>query len=153
MYRWYAKNRHGVHSPFVYTFVEQILNGKSSVNKELNLPVDVSKTLSLKQQFLLLRILSFYKLSAIVFNDKEIGFETAQSPGRLYILENNISSRKFDKSDIVVLLNIYKDKQKNATWKAALRNENVSLSIDLFEAGVLFYAKEFKIKQHFILRY
>lgn len=38
-------------------------------------------------------------------------------------------------------------------WSAAAAHPSVKLSIEFWEGGLLFFSKEFKEKQHFLLRY
>jgi hypothetical protein len=38
-------------------------------------------------------------------------------------------------------------------WEEIKANEAVTLSIDLFFIGIVFLKKDFKVKQHFVVRY
>lgn len=54
---------------------------------------------------------------------------------------------------VIVIPAIHKNKQQTLAWEKMVSNENVLLSIDLFHFGLLVNKKEFKEKQHFVLRY
>lgn len=118
-YRWKAKGRHGVHSPFVYKFIE---DGLQKINAN-----------------------SLEELLTIYFGEDM----------RL-IANGNIASQLIrqyaDANKVVAIKNIHSTAQDTQQWLALAHNEQVKLSIDLFEYGLLFFNKEFKEKQHFVLK-
>ena len=38
-------------------------------------------------------------------------------------------------------------------WQEIVQHSSVTLSLDLYKIGIIFFRKEFKIKQHFVIRY
>ncbi|MBU3715006.1 MAG: class I SAM-dependent methyltransferase [Ferruginibacter sp.] len=54
---------------------------------------------------------------------------------------------------IMVFDDIYWSKEMEEAWESIKKHESVTLSIDLFFIGLIFLRKEFKVKQHFIIRY
>jgi predicted O-methyltransferase YrrM len=54
---------------------------------------------------------------------------------------------------IVVFDDIHWSKEMEEAWGEIKANEAVTLTIDLFFIGIVFLKKEFKIKQHFVVRY
>ncbi len=58
-----------------------------------------------------------------------------------------------DEHSIFVFDDIHWSEEMEAAWELVKQHEAVTLSIDLFFIGVVFLRKDFKIKQHFIIRY
>ncbi len=54
---------------------------------------------------------------------------------------------------IMVFDDIHWSKEMEEAWESIKKHESVSLSIDLFFIGLIFFRKEFKVKQHFIIRH
>ena len=53
---------------------------------------------------------------------------------------------------IVFIYNIHKSKECNILWKKIISKKKVTVSIDLFFAGIIFFRKE-QVKQNFIIRF
>ena len=54
---------------------------------------------------------------------------------------------------IMVFDDIHWSKEMEEAWDMVKQHSAVTLSIDLFFIGVVFFRKEFKVKQHFSIRY
>ncbi|MGH2645099.1 MAG: O-methyltransferase [Chitinophagaceae bacterium] len=56
-------------------------------------------------------------------------------------------------NSLIVFDDIHWTKDMEEAWEAIKANPAVTLTIDLFFLGVVFFKKDFKEKQHFVLRY
>jgi predicted O-methyltransferase YrrM len=54
---------------------------------------------------------------------------------------------------ILVFDDIHWSEEMERAWESIKANEQVLLSIDLFFIGLIFFKKEFKVKQHFMIRF
>jgi predicted O-methyltransferase YrrM len=54
---------------------------------------------------------------------------------------------------IVVLDDIHWSAEMERAWSECRKHERVTMSIDLFFIGILFFRKEFRIPQHFVIRF
>ena len=54
---------------------------------------------------------------------------------------------------IMVFDDIHWSKEMEEAWEAVKQHAAVTLTIDLFFIGLIFFRKEFKVKQHFSIRY
>lgn len=55
-------------------------------------------------------------------------------------------------SDVILFQFPHATRQRTAHWDALRAREEVTLSLDLYSIGLLFFRKEFLAKQHFILK-
>lgn len=60
---------------------------------------------------------------------------------------------KTNNDSIFVFDDIHWSSEMEAAWKTIKDNATVSCSIDLFFIGIVFFRKEFKERQHFIIRF
>lgn len=60
---------------------------------------------------------------------------------------------KSEPSSIIVLANIYENREATDLWEKIQSDNRVSLTLDLFEAGVVFFTPMLKRKQHFVLKF
>jgi hypothetical protein len=69
-------------------------------------------------------------------------------PGAWEDMLNNLP----DKNSLMLVPGIHRTALHSQTWKALQTSRKVTLSIDLYQTGLLFFKEEFKEKQHFILK-
>lgn len=123
-YKRKAKTRHGVHSPFVFHFVE------AALNKNKKLPLQK-------------RIEHYFGKDKLIY----INAPAAQLQQGF---EKLLPILQADK--VLVIPNIHATKKSSQTWELIANSGKVKLSIDLYKMGLLLFRDDFKEKQHFILR-
>jgi len=60
---------------------------------------------------------------------------------------------KANNNSILVFDDIHWSSEMEAAWETIKNNAAVTCSIDLFFIGIVFFRKEFKEKQHFVIRF
>lgn len=60
---------------------------------------------------------------------------------------------KSHENSIIIFDDIHWSAEMETAWEIIKAQETVTLSIDLFFIGIVFFKKDFKVKQHFILRF
>ena len=58
-----------------------------------------------------------------------------------------------NEQSIIVFDDIHWSKEMEEAWKIIKQHNAVTLTIDLFFIGIVFLRKDFKVKQHFVIRY
>ncbi len=240
---------HGIHSPFVYDFVNKVLNsrqnnnsilkieklrndllssneiivvedfgaGSRKINDSKRLVRNIAKTSlkSKKYANLLFRIASYYKTENIIELGTSLGITTAYlaaSGNNVYTIEGskevakiassvfenidiknislfvgkfedqlplvlsqiesvglgyvdgdhrkiptlnyfNLLKRKATENSIIIFDDIYWSKEMEEAWETIKADSHVTLTIDLFFIGIIFFRKDFKVKQDFTIRF
>ncbi|MFI5133758.1 MAG: O-methyltransferase, partial [Chitinophagales bacterium] len=60
---------------------------------------------------------------------------------------------KINNFSVIILDDIHWSKEMEEAWNYCKNHQSVTLSIDLFFIGILFFRKEIREKQHFVIRY
>lgn len=124
-YRRKALTRHGVHSPFVFDFIEQVLR--------------VRPAGTFREQ-----LEQYFGAGHVIWID-------AQDPmvwERQYLNTTGVRTPY----SVVVVAGVYKTAFHTAIWRSLHERPEVRLSIDLYRYGLLFFRDELREKQHFTLR-
>ena len=146
-YNWKSQTRHGVHSPFVYDLIDKVLlnenrdNGDEAMDK-------IPGWITEKHKALIAPIISLYIKDKNNFPETPaFAFINAEEQNRT-LQDLNLKS-----SSILFVTNIHSDKLSVLNWARLCNDSSTNFSVDLYEIGILFFRKEFKEKQHFVLKY
>src|SRR6185437_1790478 len=60
---------------------------------------------------------------------------------------------KSTNNSIFIFDDIHWSEEMEEAWKAIQQHDSVTLTIDLFFIGLVFFSKDFKVKQHFTIRF
>lgn len=170
---WHSKNEHGVHSPFVFLLLTQGL-----YNKKVRLAADAlsnpNKSVSRKQQ-LLYKIIRYFEPKSILTigaTPSEIEVITLGSPKASFDIDRTSYHSIFIHSDELatisnermeqllkttendsfwILESIHANRVAEAFWSNLKSNPKVTVTIDTFHFGLVFFRKE-QVEEHFILR-
>ena len=149
-----STNQHGVHSPFVYSFVTKGLyqkNTKSNILEEYQ----ELKNLSKKEQKILSKIVNYFKIDKIHFDLNNKSITLNENHKLLYLSNlNELKPNYFNKKNenyFIIIENIYRDKNSIKNWKKLIQHKEATVTIDLFYYGLIFFRKE-QEKEHFIIR-
>jgi ABC-type Fe2+-enterobactin transport system substrate-binding protein len=59
----------------------------------------------------------------------------------------------FHNKSFFILNNIHSNKEAKANWQSIQNNSSVKATIDLFHLGIVLFNQDFKVKQHFKVRF
>jgi hypothetical protein len=150
-YRRAAKSRHGIHSPFVYRFVEEALRPK--------LPADLRQAFreAAKTRYLFGQFATLYRCAKFLSDEK-----IAKDQPAFEILHGTPETLDSEAAEKLALLgggcclivpDIHESPERAACWERLRGDGRVNLSMDLWYLGLLMYKEDFKAKQHFVLRH
>ncbi len=153
-----AKRLHGVHSPFVYSFSEDVLYAQVTTSKDTRL-----SKLELPGKYidLILKIGEHYHCNdSLLLNstttDQHKQFDltifTESNPGTWVQLFNK-HFKNITTESVIIIPAIHSTKRHSAKWRRLFTHPKILLTIDVYGIGLIFFRKEFKEKQHFILKY
>lgn len=179
LHRITAKNRHGLHSPFVSQLLDDVIYDfrPFAVYTELKqeakkLPADGTNHNPLSVNRLLYRLVAH-------FNPKQIAVSQAvNNVTRLYALKgipdaeilnadtpltqpadcfiidamHPVLSYALTPQSVVVITNIHRSRRTQAAWQAIKANPQVTITIDLFYIGLVFF-KPNQAREHFKLKF
>ncbi len=155
-YKWRAKSRHGIHSPFVYDLIDHVLLDKGPIDRT---HIIKSPGLSLTYENLISRIAAYYGYKTILSlpltgkpQQADLLLFNETAPGEWQQLLNEYYPILTNESAVIVS-HIHKTREHSTAWKKLCAHDSVRMSIDLYGIGLFFFKKEFKEKQHFILKY
>lgn len=148
-----STNEHGVHSPFVFDYLTKCLYTKPKVSKN-------------KTHNLVIKSIPYFNFKNVVILEnkelqKAIGArflklsDKANKTDLIYYPSPKMINAKTEmpvhNQSMVVVENIRASKSNYLKWKKFITTEDIRVSIDFFECGVVFFRKE-QIKEHFVIR-
>ncbi|WP_439131596.1 hypothetical protein [Polaribacter sp.] len=147
-----STNQHGVHSPFVFDFVTKGLYNNSLQIKKFN-EYHQLKNLSKKKKIILSKITQYFKINTIYFDDVSFSKLNSKNYALLFVKNLNkiLAFSNLNSKHIIVVDAIHQDKKMYQNWKKVTQNPNITVSIDLFYFGLLFFRKE-QAKENFTIR-
>ena len=170
---WHSKNEHGVHSPFVFLLLTQGL-----YNKKIKLPVAALSTYkgvnSKKSRFLFKIVRYFSPKSILIVGDTTFEKEVMalanpksniDIKNAIYnciyfssIPTNSITNETVEQLILTIendsfwiLEDIHANAAAEALWQTLQQNPKVTVTIDTYHFGLVFFRKE-QAKEHFIIR-
>lgn len=166
LYYWFAylrfwitaTDQHGVHSPFIYRYVTLCLYNAPRFN--VGHPTNI-----------LLKTIAYFKLKEVqlITKDEQIapmiaartnGVSITDASQRLIYLDilDNMTLDKYPINDhtitndtILYIPEIYRTEDRHAFWKRIREMEKVTVSVDMFYGGLIFFRRE-QAKEHFKIR-
>ncbi len=170
-YQWKAKTKYYIHSPFVYQFYLNVLEGGEVISAKN------------KHEKFLYRLTKYFRQTSVLvlgdFNfpsiNQEVKICSIRNPTGIIQWENHLLpglilfagsfSREIileyfhqclsykNEHSIFILDNIYRTKEMGDIWNEIKKHPEVTLTIDLFQFGICFFRKDKLAKENFVLRY
>jgi len=127
-----SHSRHGTHSPFVYQLVDEVIYapGKEGEPRE-------------KVQRLMSRLASRFKSDFVVAGGDNVETITSQL-GQTW--------SQLHAGSVLVLNDIYRSRRMKALWRIVQERPDVTVTIDLFHLGLVFFHKG-QAKEDFRIRF
>ena len=150
-----STNQHGVHSPFVFSYVTQCLHSKKRLHKNKSINV-------------LLKTISYFNFDSVSVNNKSIrelvkqNFPEVQfdknTVDLLFINEMSASSfekilseGKLHNDSLILIDSIYANQQNLEQWNQLIALPKITVSIDMYYCGLISIRRE-QVKEHFRIR-
>jgi len=178
---WNSVNAHGVHSPFVYSLVANGFYAKQlDIEVDKNAAASGLNKAALTTLFKTIRYFKSYKL-LVLGEDTTPVTETIRAvaedvsakiwfystvvpvPGGVdlaYLVGDNTTSLlaaleellpNINNNSVCVIANIHNTPEMEAAWEAIKKDPNVTVTIDTYHLGLVFFRRE-QTKQHFVIR-
>lgn len=175
MFQWKAKNLHGIHPPFVYQLLDEVVYQNRKIHLFLNQPS--------QQKKLYLRLLKYFDVKSVFLLNPDSFFtsilnEYQKTSAELFIkygqreienknifdiiILNNIQNhdlalnfikiKPFHNDTIVIIPQIRASKEQLKFWKAFSQNEEAVVCLEFYDFAWGFFRKE-SSKQYFSIKY
>lgn len=162
-YRWTAKTRHGVHSPFVYKLTDEVLRrpqgplAAALVNyfgcRQVHFVTDGNTPTPPFTQAAKDMQVHTVQLLATIGSLPQADMVWVAAPPVHWQQILDAYKDHLHAGSCMVFTHIHRTAAASAMWQQLYNDPSVQLSIDLYRYGLVFFKPEFKEKQHFVLRY
>lgn len=149
-----ATNEHDVHSPFVFNFLTQALYQKPKLSKDktLDILLKSSRYFNIRRA----RIIGNEGYTAkLVEKHPILGQEAPLDVIYVEHMEKEplslVSAEDVHNDSLVLINHIRKDSHAFHAWRTLIEWPQISVSIDFYSCGMIFFRKE-QEKQHFTIR-
>ncbi len=152
-----STNQHGVHSPFIYDFATKCLYKRLNFKGPKTIRVllksiayfNVKKVhISSKNLFVQSQVKNAFP--QIEFNNHPCDIIYLDWPNA-ELFSGGIEGNLFHNKTMILVKNIHQNKENTDIWEFMKGHEKVTVSVDMFHCGVLFFRKE-QAKEHFKIR-
>ncbi len=153
-----SSNQHGVHSPFVYNFITRSIYTKTRYkgNKVLDVllkSVDYfeAKVILLPKEDIVLKNLIQQNSPKMAFQGKPYDIIYLEHPNEISQHEFSPSKNRIHNESMLLINSIHKNKKMETYWENIKHWEHVTVTLDFFYCGVVFFRKE-QAEEHFKIR-
>ncbi|WP_326407831.1 hypothetical protein [Flagellimonas halotolerans] len=150
-----STNQHGVHSPFVFSYVTQCLYSKKRLHKNKSINV-------------LLKTIAYFNFDSISVNNRSFrelvkqNFPEVQFDKNTVdlLFMNELSTSSFEKlrsegklhnNSLILVDSIYVSHQNLEQWNQLIALPGITVSIDMYYCGLISIRRE-QVKEHFTIR-
>ncbi|RKN80098.1 hypothetical protein [Ulvibacterium marinum] len=153
-----SSNQHGVHSPFVYNFITRSIYTKTRYkgNKVIDVllkSVDYfeAKVILLPKEDIVLKDLIQKNSSKMAFQGKPYDIIYLEHPDEVSHQEYGPSGNRVHNDSMLLINSIHKNKKMETHWENIKKWEHVTVTLDFFYCGAVFFRKE-QAEEHFKIR-
>ncbi|SHI46075.1 hypothetical protein SAMN04487911_102133 [Arenibacter nanhaiticus] len=154
-----STNHHGVHSPFIFKYVTKGLYSTQGFKTTKSLNIVLKTLLFFKIKRVQLITKNGATKDLILRHNKDISFVAAseefmywEQPSATLIKHQITDNKHLAPTSILFIDNIHNSKESEILWETVKDLEIVTVTIDLFYAGIVFFRKE-QAKEHFKIRF
>jgi hypothetical protein len=152
-----STNQHGIHSPFIYNYVTKCLYPKSNFKGGKSIQV-------------LLKSIGYFRANAVhlglqnhhiqnLIKSKYPNVELGTGPydiiyvdhPKMELVNNLLNSSTVHNDTMLLIGTLYKNRKIASQWELIKRNDRVTVSVDMYHCGAVFFRKE-QAKEHFKIR-
>ena len=152
-----SSNQHGIHSPFMYDYVTKCLYTKSNFKGSKSIQV-------------LLKSIGYFKANAVhldlqnhhiqnLIKSKYPNVELGTGPydiiyvdyPKMELVNYLLNSSTIHNDTMLLIGTLYKNRKIASQWELIKRNDRVTVSVDMYHFGAVFFRKE-QAKEHFKIR-
>lgn len=153
-----SKNQHGVHSPFVYSFITQALYTKPRHKGDKILDVLLksiayfdAKEILLTNGNEVLKDLIREVSPKIKFEGKPYDILYLGQPEEVSLQKISQSGNMIHNDSMLLINSIHKNRKTETYWENIKKWEQVTVTLDFFYCGAAFFRKE-QAEEHFKIR-
>jgi len=152
-----ATNQHGVHSPFIFSYITKCVYVKPGYPYSKSVDVllksiayfEPKKVCLIDNRQLEKTVRRHFPKIELSEGGSEVSFFSEYSQE---LLDTLLSEEKNIQNDCLLLLDdIYSSKEKNRIWNSTKKHRKVSVTVDMFYCGAVFFRQE-QAKEHFKIR-